>query len=120
MPARHPIDRYRPSRAADGEGGFAETFGDALAVMGFIRVHANKITALLDAHEDVLVDDYLVVSEDAGPEAIYRVIAAHRIMSTRQRVCELERVARPIFPNARFLVTAGGNNIVFGGHLLVV
>jgi|CXWL01.1.fsa_nt_gi hypothetical protein len=92
-----PLNRYRPTKTSDGQGGFTEALGVALVVFGSMQVHENKTTLLVDSYEDVLVADQIGVQEEStSTEALYRVVNSERMLGTRWRRLTLERIERPI------------------------
>lgn len=93
MPVKFPCSKYRPTRAADGEGGFTETLGSASTLYGATKTHNNRVLFICDMHEDVEVGDLIVIES-----ARYRVADVERTQGTRQKQCGLERVDRPIVP----------------------
>lgn len=94
MAFRTPLTRYRPTKTKDDEGGFTEALGTGITLYATCRIHDNKIKALVDPQDDVIVED--IVVEASG--AKYRVIDTQYLEGTRHRELTLERMDRPINP----------------------
>jgi len=94
-----PVNRYRPTRAADGKGGFVETLGAAAIIFGAVILHRNVTVLAVEIHEDVIPGDIVAISaEDGKTAAQYRVGEIDRQAGQRHKLCALERLARPIEP----------------------
>ena len=121
MAFKIPVQRYRPEKEADGEGGFTETLSSSITVYGTIQMHENAPKLLIDWHEDVVPGDVLGVTEDDGPEQFYRVSGGHRVLNTRLRNLDLQRIERPIWAVLRLLFTESGHPLItIGGHPLAL
>lgn len=94
MPLKHPVSRYRPTRAADGEGGFTETLGAATTIYGAIELHKNETVLICEQHDDIQTGD-IIAAEGAN----YRVTPKiERVMLSRMKRVGLERMEKPITP----------------------
>ena len=94
IPNACAITRYRPTKIADGEGGFTETLGTGLTIFGAWRIHENHVASTVDNSEDVLVSDILLSDDGAK----YRVELATQIPGTSWMQLSLSRLERPIQP----------------------
>lgn len=95
MDFSYPLTRYRPTRAPDGAGGYTETLANAITIYGALHIHADKVTAIIDALEDVQVGDVLGVNE-SGAEVRYRITHTERMLTTIFRKLSLQKIDRPI------------------------
>ncbi len=122
MALGNPLTRYRPTRTADGEGGWSESFVQATyAFFGVLKLHQNRVSVLLDWYEDVRVGDYIAVTDDTGPAAFYRVTDRQRLLGAPRAEIGLERVERPIYPvDPKYIVTASGYGLVSAGGALLI
>ena len=91
-----PYLRYRPTRTADGRGGFVPTLGASKAIWGFIRLHENQAILVCDSREDVYPEDIVVADEDSGKSPQYRVTGRRWMAGAADAEILLERVQRPI------------------------
>jgi hypothetical protein len=99
MPLPYPMNRYRPTRAPDGDGGFTETLGTPAVVFGIVEANKSSTTALFDMYEDVKIGDILgVTPEEASAEALYRVKTSARVLDTTAKELSIERMDRPVSP----------------------
>ena len=87
------LDRYRPTKTADGEGGYTETLSDAAGLDGGIEVHENELYLSYRTGEDVAIGD--VISAGGAYYRVMQLIGPLRGMWTRAL---LERRDRPITP----------------------
>jgi len=87
------LERYRPTRTGDGEGGWLTTYGDAYALYGAIRVHENTTTLIFRDGEDVKPEDII-----AAGGVYYRVTGAAGPEGAPALQAPLERTERPIVP----------------------
>ncbi len=89
----HPLERFRPTKVDDGEGGFTETLGDAVTLYGDIRIHKGETTVIHSRHSDVKPEDIVRIAD-----GLYRVKRVDRNLSSPKAVSTLVRVKRPIEP----------------------
>jgi len=87
------VTRYRPSRTADGEGGWTATYSDGATLYGAIRVRQNRTTVVYRNGGDVDAAD--VIEVDC---AYYRVLGKLGPVEGPMREAEVERTSRPITP----------------------
>lgn len=96
---KYPINRYRPTRASDGEGGFTVTLGTPVVMYAMFTAHKGETSALIDLYEDILINDVIgVTMEEDSTEGQYRVTALERQLGTQFKKASLERIQRPITP----------------------
>lgn len=96
-----PFDRFRPTRTADGEGGFTPTLGVAQTIWGLVTVHEESTMMLVNAMDDVELGDIIPIgNNDGGAETgQYRVTGFKEVagFSLNKQVM-LEKVTKPISP----------------------
>ena len=85
------LNLYRPTRTADGQGGFTAALGTARAFWGAVVVHETETRLLYRAGSDVAVED-VVVHESLQ----YRVLAHSGAVGAPYCTCTLERIERPV------------------------
>ena len=112
MNTSEPINRYRPIRTQDGEGGWIETLAPAYGFFGTVKVHENRTVLFADRFEDVIVGDYLGIADDNGSEAHYRVTMRARLLGSPRVELTIERTERPISPATIFLISLSGYRLV--------
>lgn len=93
MTGMHPVSRQRPTKTSDGKGGFTEVLGTAVTVYAHIEIHRDRTEAVIEAWEDVKIEDILTVET-----ATYRVTQVTRTPGGRYKVLELNRQSRPVEP----------------------
>lgn len=85
--------RYRPTRTADGEGGWTDTYADGVVVYGGITIHHTEIRFTFRNGEDIIPEDiiqvgggyYRVMGHAANPRGLFASVP-------------VERTERPIVP----------------------
>ncbi len=87
------LERYRPTRTSDGEGGWLTTYGEAHVLYGAISVHENETVLIFRNEEDVKPEDIV-----AAGGAYYRVTGATGPEGAPVLQAPLERTERPIVP----------------------
>lgn len=88
-----PIKLYEPTKTADGEGGFSESYSLSGVVYGFVRLHQAEMTLVYHSAGEVHPD--WVVLADGG---WYRVVSVVRQPGAVDGRAGLERINRPIVP----------------------
>lgn len=87
------LERYRPTRTSDGEGGWLTVYGDAHALYAAISIHENSIMLIFRNGEDVKPEDIV-----AAGGAYYRITGAAGPEGAPVLQAPLERTERPIVP----------------------
>lgn len=96
---KQPLDKYRPTKTTDGEGGFTDALGTATTIYGSIEIHKETTSLVVDKDEDVIVGDFIKVAEESTmTEALYRVMDSIYTHGQRLRRLTLQRSTRPIVP----------------------
>jgi len=85
------IEHYRPTKTADGEGGFTETLGTDLTLYAQATVHQADMFLFFRRGEDVQREDIVVIDGDQ-----YRVLRLEGPEAAPVRRAKIERIERPI------------------------
>jgi len=87
-----PFDKYRPTRIADGAGGFTESNGTATTLWGEYSYYKNIHTlGCVGSKEDVDIDDVVKIEN-----AFYRVMGVLQIPGAITKALTLERMDAPV------------------------
>ena len=90
---KRPVERYRPTKTSDGEGGSTVVLGSATTLWGNTRVHEGRITFVCNTNESTEVEDILVIDT-----AQYRITGIRHVPGIGGKSLALERVEQPITP----------------------
>ena len=58
-----PLDKYRPTRTSDGQGGYTETLSGPDTLWVVMEFYEGEERAYVDEREDIKVGDILVNTE---------------------------------------------------------
>lgn len=85
----NPVIIYRPVRTADGSGGFSESLSDGVTVYAALQVDDGKVSAVIEASEDVRLNDLVELGEGLAPvPGLYRVTS--RLLTPNRRFARVE------------------------------
>lgn len=88
-----PIKLYEPTKTADGEGGFSESYSLSGVVYGFVRLHQSELTLVYHGTSEVWPD--WIVLADGG---WYRIVSVVKQPGAVDGHAGLERINKPIVP----------------------
>ena len=86
-----PLTKYRPTKTADGEGGFAEALGTAGVLYGAIVVHEGATFVQYRRGEDVEPEDVLLADGEQ-----YRIVGAAGGLRGSWIQAPLEKIDKPL------------------------
>ena len=87
------LTRYRPTRTADGEGGFDDVLGEGYDFYGIVSVHTADLVLIFRHGSDVQMEDVVLAAD-----AYYKIIGRFGPQAAPMQQAFIERVTKPIVP----------------------
>ena len=87
------LNRYRPTRTSDAEGGYTEALGTAQTFFGAVVVHESGVRLTCRRGASVALEDVI-----EAESATYRVVGWTGPLRAMHREAILERIDMPVVP----------------------
>ena len=86
------LKKYRPTKTADGGGGFTRTLGTAATIYGSLAPDKVGLGMLFTSGQDIEAEDII----ETNATTRYVVLNVSAVLGALDARAELERIERPI------------------------